>query len=63
MKQARLEALRMAVGFTKEPYEAMMIAEEFTQFIEEGPKVVEIGSQKDEKDDKAKTKKRKTLTL
>lgn len=35
-KQSRLEALQLASHYTKEADEAMLIASEFSQFIEEG---------------------------
>ena len=42
MKQARLEALKMAVAVTPEEDCIMLVAEEFAQYIENGPKVVKM---------------------
>ncbi len=45
MKQARLEALKMAVAVTPDDAEEdyiMLVAEEFAQYIENGPKVVKM---------------------
>lgn len=39
MKQTRLEALKLAVGFTKTQASAIKVATAFTQFIETGPPV------------------------
>ncbi len=36
MKQIRLEALKLAVGFTKNPTRAMEIAANFTTFVDTG---------------------------
>jgi hypothetical protein len=46
MKQSRLEALKLAVSLGGEYDTVMLRAEEMAQYIEGGPKVIEIATPK-----------------
>ena len=52
MKQSRLEALKLAVSLGGEYDTVMLRAEEMAQYIEGGPKVIEIATPEPEAEPK-----------